>query len=60
MKVVTEIEVPDYVYQHFLKEAEPWARKTAEDMMAFYLARYVRQKQYRQAKKQEQTTTEQK
>ena len=52
MKIVTEIEVPDYVYRHFLKEAEPWARKTAEDMMAGYLARYVRQKQYRQEKKQ--------
>ena len=54
MRVVTTIDVPDYVYQYFQKEAEPWRSKTAEDMMAFYLARYVRQKQYRQAKKQEQ------
>ena len=54
MRVVTTIDVPDYVYQYFQKEAEPWLSKTAEDMMAFYLVRYVRQKQYRQAKKQEQ------
>ena len=54
MKIVTEIEVPDYVYRHFQKEAEPWRSKTAEDLMAGYLAKYVRQKQYRQAKKQEQ------
>ena len=52
MKIVTEIEVPDYVYRHFLKEAESWHSKAAEDMMAGYLARYVRQKQYREAKKQ--------
>ena len=50
MKIVTEIEVPDYVYRHFLKEAKPWPGKTPEDMMAGYLARYVRQKQYRQEK----------
>ena len=50
MKIVTEIEVPDYVYRHFLKEAELWRSKTAEDMMAGYLNRYVRQKQYRQEK----------
>lgn len=54
MKIVTTIDVPDYVYQYFLKEAEAWPDRTAEDMMAGYLARYVRQKQYRQTKKQEQ------
>ena len=52
MKIVTTIEVPDYVYSHFLKEAAAWPGKTPEDMMAAYLARYVRQKKYRAEKKQ--------
>ena len=53
MKIVTTIDVPDYVYRYFLKEAEAWPTKTPEDMMAGYLARYVRQKLRRQAEKQD-------
>ena len=58
MKIVTTIDVPDYVYRYFLKEAEAWPTKTPEDMMAGYLARYVRQKKYREEKKQEQPKDE--
>ena len=42
MIIVTTIDIPDYVYDFFQKEAEPWKNKTAEDMMAGYLARHVR------------------
>ena len=55
MKIVTTIEVPDYVYSHFLKEAAAWSGKTPEDLMAAYLSRYVRQKKYRDEKKQKNT-----
>ena len=52
MQVVTTIDIPAYVYSYFLKAAEPYPSKTAEDMMAGYLSRYVRQKMYRQAQKE--------
>ena len=54
MIVVTPIDVPSDVYLYFLKEAESHPNTTAEDLMTRYLTRYVRQKKYREAKKQNQ------
>ena len=58
MRIVTTIDIPDYVYLFFQKEAEPWANKTAEDMMAGYLARYVRRTTESRARKEENTKKE--
>ena len=54
MRVLTYIDVPDYVYLFFQKQAKAFPRKEAEDLMAEYLSRYVRQKKYREEKKQKQ------
>ena len=52
MRVVTNIDIPADVYIFFLKQAKQFPHKEAEDLMAEYLSRYVRQKKYRDAKKQ--------
>ena len=52
MRVVTNIDVPDYVYLFFLKQAKQFPHKEAEDLMAEYLSKYVRQKKYREEHKQ--------
>ena len=53
MIITTDIDVPDYVYEFFQKEAKPWRQKTAEDMMAGYLARHIRRTMESRAKKKE-------
>ena len=59
MIITTTIDVQDYVYEFFQKEAKPWRNKTAEDMMAGYLARHVRRtKEYRENKKEAEQRTE--
>ena len=55
MRVVTNIDIPDYVYLFFLEQAKSFPHKEAEDLMADYIARYVRQKNYREEKKQKNT-----
>ena len=52
MRVVTYIDIPGDVYIYFQKLAKQVPRKEAEDLMAEYLSRYVRQKKYREEKKQ--------
>ena len=52
MKVVTTVDVPDYVYLYFMNEARKYRSKTPEELMMGHLARYVRQKKYREEKKQ--------
>ena len=54
MRVVTNIDIPADVYIYFQKLAKQFPHKEAEDLMAGYLARYVRQKKYRESKKQNQ------
>ena len=54
MIIVTIIDIPDYVYSFFQKEAESWPNKTPEDMMAGYLARHVRRTMDSRAKKNKQ------
>ena len=60
MRVVTSIDVPDYVYIYFAKQAKLYPHKTAEELMAGYLARSVRQKLYRESKKQEKSVEDSK
>ena len=55
MKIVTTVDIPADVYLFFLKQAESHPGKTPEDLMAAYLSRYVRQKKYREEKKQKNT-----
>ena len=55
MRIVTNIDIPDYVYLFFSQEAKKWASKSPEDLMAAYLARYVRRVQARQKKATEQS-----
>ena len=55
MKIVTTFDIPADVYLFFLKQAESHPGKTPEDLMAAYLSRYVRQKKYREEKKQKNT-----
>ena len=52
MKIVTTVDIPADVYLFFLKQAESHPGKTPEDLMAAYLSRYVRQKKYRDERKQ--------
>ena len=52
MRVVTNIDIPADVYIFFQKQAKQFPHKEAEDLMAEYLTRYVRQKKYREEKKQ--------
>ena len=52
MRVVTNIDIPADVYIYFQKQAKQFPHKEAEDLMAEYLSRYVRQKKYREEKKQ--------
>ena len=52
MRVVTNIDIPADVYIFFQKQAKQFPHKEAEDLMAEYLSRYVRQKKYREEKKQ--------
>ena len=51
MRVVTNIDIPADVYIYFQKQAKQFPHKEAEDLMAEYLSRYVRQKKYREEKK---------
>ena len=60
MRVVTMIDVPDYVYIYFAKQAKLYPHKSPEELMAGYLARSIRQKLYREAKKEAQISNESK
>ena len=54
------IDVPDYVYIYFAKQAKLYPHKSPEELMAGYLARSIRQKLYREAKKEAQISNESK
>lgn len=51
MIITITIDVPDYVYLFFQKEAKSWNRETAEAQMSAYLTQHVRRTMTARAKK---------